>query len=168
MGQIERTKMCQFCEGSIPIEAGDCPYCGQSPIENHEGYVAQKGQTEPNLEDRYQPPYVPDKDIKLKASSPQTNVNDPFAAHKEEFARNEQAEKKPERLEKPATKKETLSILLLSIGAQLFAVGLLIVLFSTDGKLTLEWASRYWYVYCLLGLPMIFFGRYYTTPVKES
>jgi len=194
MEEMQRTKMCQFCDGNIPMEAANCPYCGQSVMdcvrqsETQEEFTTVKE----GIEDRFAPPYAPDRDIKMKQSTPQSNVNDPFAAHKNQFAQNEMEQKKssftfkpplfksvnkeretvkakaPEEprtqdLPKPKTleaspKKQTLSILFLSLGAQLMAIGLLLLIFSTDGQLTLQWTAKNWYIYCLLAVPLLGFG----------
>ena len=49
-------------------------------------------------------------------------------------------------------------ILLLSIAANLFIVGILQLLFSDEGYLRLEWNSHYWFFYCLASLPLFFLG----------
>ncbi|MDN3504968.1 MAG: hypothetical protein P0S95_05285 [Rhabdochlamydiaceae bacterium] len=206
MEEMDRTKMCQFCDGNIPMEAANCPYCGQSVMdcvrESKEQEELQEAMAiaseQEGIEDRFAPPYAPpyslERDIKLKQSTPQSNVNDPFAAHKNQFAQNEMEQKKSKFAFKPPTfktvnkeretvkaqapeeprtqdlpkpkkvansaKKETLSVLFLSLGAQLFAIGLLLLFFSTDGHLTLEWRAKNWYLYCLVALPLLGFGWY--------
>ncbi len=49
-------------------------------------------------------------------------------------------------------------ILFLSIGSNLCLLGLLQFFFSEGGFLKLEWDASYWFVYCLIALPLIYFG----------
>lgn len=49
-------------------------------------------------------------------------------------------------------------ILWLSLGANLLLLGLLQLFFSDNGVLQLEWNSHHWFIYCLLSLPLLFFG----------
>ena len=149
MQENDRTKMCPHCEGSVPIESSECPYCGHSMIE---------ADVDDSLSHRYRPPYEPNREVKMRESAPETNVADPFAAHKEEFARNSQPQQEP-LVKKEEGKQQTLAILLLTLGAQALTIGLLILFFSTDGQLTLQWSSRFWYIYCLVSLPFLFLGR---------
>ncbi|MCF7806737.1 MAG: hypothetical protein K9M07_02040 [Simkaniaceae bacterium] len=152
----ERTKLCQFCEGDVPLDAQECPFCGQLLSEP----IASPDDEPPaasSFANRYDPPYAPD--IKLKRSHPQTNVSDPFAEHKAEFERNVKQANPKAPLQSQEGKMHLASIFLLTIGAQLLTIGLLILFFSTDGELTLQWKSKYWYIYSLLALPLLFFGR---------
>lgn len=50
------------------------------------------------------------------------------------------------------------SLLFLSVGSVLVLLGLLQLFFSEGGYLRLEWKSSYWFLYCLLGAPLFFFG----------
>jgi hypothetical protein len=50
------------------------------------------------------------------------------------------------------------SILLLSLGTNLFVLGLLQFFFSDQGVLRLEWNSAHWFFYCLGAIPLLFFG----------
>ena len=48
--------------------------------------------------------------------------------------------------------------LLLASGAQIFMLGLLLILFSHDGTLVLKWNARYWVFYIAASLPLLIFG----------
>ena len=139
----EKNRMCPHCEGDVALDLSECPYCGQA-------------MDEPPKE-QYRPPYESPSDLKLRESAPDTNVSDPFAEHKEEFARNSKPAVEPQKVE---GKKQTLSILLLTLGGQILAIGLMLLFFSTDGHLTLEWSAKYWYIYCLIAVPLLVLGRF--------
>jgi hypothetical protein len=53
---------------------------------------------------------------------------------------------------------EILPMLLLIPGTFFLLFGLVLVLFSKEGLLTLHWNARYWFVYLLLSAPLIYFG----------
>ncbi len=55
-------------------------------------------------------------------------------------------------------KKSFWTISALSVGANLAVIGLLQLLFSTNGKLTLQWDARYWFIYCIAACPLLFLG----------
>ncbi len=49
-------------------------------------------------------------------------------------------------------------ILAFCVGGVLLTLGLMQFFFSENGMLTLEWDVTYWYIYCLVAAPLIFFG----------
>jgi hypothetical protein len=51
-----------------------------------------------------------------------------------------------------------LPLLFLMIGAHLFMLGALLLFCSRDGFVTLQWSSRFWFVYCLVSFPLLYFG----------
>ena len=51
-----------------------------------------------------------------------------------------------------------LPLLLLMIGSHLLILGLLLLFCSKNGIVTLEWSSRFWGFYLLLGAPMLYLG----------
>lgn len=51
-----------------------------------------------------------------------------------------------------------LSFLLLLVGAIFLAFSLFLLIFSSQGVLTLSWNASYWFVYLLVSLPCLFFG----------
>ncbi|NRA89863.1 MAG: zinc-ribbon domain-containing protein [Simkaniaceae bacterium] len=51
-----------------------------------------------------------------------------------------------------------LPLLFMMIGAHLFMLGALLLFCSKDGVVTLQWSSKFWFIYCLIGFPILFFG----------
>lgn len=49
-------------------------------------------------------------------------------------------------------------LLLLLPGTMFLMFGLVLLLFSHDGFLTLRWDASYWYVYALISLPLVYLG----------
>jgi hypothetical protein len=46
----------------------------------------------------------------------------------------------------------------LSCGGMLLTLSFVLYFFSEHGRLVLEWKSRYWSLYLLLGAPMVYYG----------
>lgn len=71
-----------------------------------------------------------------------------------------QTEKKEETKQEKSEKKFTfLPFILFSLGVNILLFGLFLFLFSTKGELFLRWKATYWFVYVLIGLPLIFIGN---------
>ncbi len=149
--------MCVSCEGRIPFDADVCPYCSLQQT----ALNAQKETPHRSLQDSlaslYPPPYMG------KGTSNTTKpLQDPMTEKRfnpPSMALG--APTVPVQTEEPQAdegKSSFLPILLLSLSAQLLMLGLLQLLFCDQGFLRLEWDSSYWFVYCLAGLPLLFFG----------
>lgn len=154
--------MCPHCEGSIPVDATECRYCGSSLIRNKSRKTAY--QTEDSLASLYEPPYAPNK----KASKYGIGAESSYNYQEDEEEEPPPVEKKPrkkvnaitgESLENEEEEKTHIgSLLLLSIGGQLFTLAWLQFFFSDHGILSLEWKSRFWPLYLLASLPFIYHG----------
>lgn len=59
-------------------------------------------------------------------------------------------------------------LLFILVGANLFTLGLMQCFFSENGLLSLEWKSEYWFLYCLIAAPLIYFGLRKAKTLKES
>ena len=145
MYSSEKTRLCPFCEGDIPTAMKDCPYCG-ADLNN------PKKQEELSFR---APPSVR-ADVKIKESKIESDVNDPFKTQRELFEQNQ--------VKKPAkegySKLELLMIVLLTLGGELFALGLCILMFSTEGSLILKWSLKNSWILFALGLPSLIGGYF--------
>jgi hypothetical protein len=173
MKQADRTKMCSNCEANVNVEATYCPFCGAdlltSPLPpKREGLRQDEKFTSQSLQESlaslYKPPYcvrnqrgvgIPDE---REESSPFKEVQ----PHKEDLLFSSYGE--VERQEEPKEEKEkergggVLPLFLLTVGVQLFILGLFLLFFSKNGTLTLEWNSRFWFFYCFAAIPLLAFG----------
>lgn len=167
MEENKPTKLCQFCDGNIAIDATECPFCGRSVLQSVETEEQEETLSHDAIADHYEPPYSPNRGYKMRESSEKTNIDDPFAEHKETFVTNEKWQQM--RNEKHShLKKDLFPIMCLSLGAQLCALGLLILIFSTDGKLILEWSSKSWLIYAVIGCPLLVIGRWLLRGKKDK
>lgn len=169
--QKRQQKICWNCEGAVSIEALYCPYCGsdmQAQIEmssepesmQESPHYHPKISTETsNLASLYKPPYSPNqRGFGVPNFKEEKPMQEDFY-HAEEQVIYEQKSEKASR-EEPTQRVEVglWPLLFLSIGMNLLTLGLLLFFFSDKGKLVLQWNSYYWFVYCILAVPLLMFG----------
>jgi hypothetical protein len=132
----QRTKLCPHCEGRLPISLEECPYCGQSIFSQ-----ATLSLKAVNENASFVPPYLASWDEQpLKEEKP--------AAPKVKEAAKDTRQQKS----------LLLTIIMMTLGSYLFALGLLVFLFSENGKLVLEWKSKYSLLYCFMASPFLYIG----------
>lgn len=150
MKPADRQKVCSNCDGRIPMNAKECIYCGAEQPEQAETPLFKQQTLQESLSSLYAPPYAAknqnyfenQEEISRKASpEPMTATASTFEEETEE-----------------SVKSNFLPLFLIVIGTNLFTIGLLQLFFSTDGLLSLEWDSSYWFFYCLAAVPMCYFG----------
>lgn len=176
MKPVDRTKVCWSCEAGVGDEATYCPFCGtdlltSSTQSGDKQSKQDKRFSEKSLEESlaslYKPPYsvrnrqglgIPDEREEpafKQASPPKENLL---------FQSYEQIpEKTPLSSEAQQGNEEVgpggvWPLFLLSIGINLVVLGILIFFFSKEGVTRLEWDSRYWFLYLLIGLSITYLG----------
>ncbi len=151
----EKVKMCPYCEGNVPYDAEDCRYCGSS-FAKGASKARSPYQTEDSLAGLYDPPYSPDRtSSRFGISSPEEPEEKEEEVPKEEKKRPEKVSSEKSDLEEG---NKLGSILLLSIGGQLFTLAWLLFFFSDEGRVHLEWKSKYWPLYLLFSAVFLFQG----------
>ncbi len=182
MKQVDRTKVCWNCEADVNFEATYCPFCGTdlltSSIENSKQQPKQDNKFEDqtlqeSLASLYKPPYsvrnrqgfgVPDEREESSYIEAEPKRENPLF----------QSYEKGEPTDTPMIPEEgihaledgdeitkrgnILPLLFLMIGAHLFTLGALLLFCSKDGVVTLEWSSRFWFLYWLISFPLLYFG----------
>lgn len=170
----DRQKMCSHCEGRIPYEVDNCPYCGVDQVKGS-GFSPGKQVHHQSLQDSLTAPYSPSHAARpLQAAAPAPSMQFSKPSMPPSF------EKKP--LPAPAVtsaqalpseqvslqeKRAFLPILFLSLAGNLMTIGMLQFLFSDGGLLKLEWNASYWFLYCLGSVPLFFFGLKKAGALKE-
>jgi hypothetical protein len=132
----QRTKLCPHCEGRLPVSLEECPYCGQSIFS--QGSLSLKAVNENSS---FVPPYLASWD------EPSLKEEKSAALRPKEAAKETRQQKSL-----------LLTIILMTLGSYLFALGLLVFLFSENGKLVLEWKSKYSLLYCFIASPFLYIG----------
>lgn len=179
MKQVDRTKVCWNCEADVSYEATYCPFCGtdlltsssEPPPPPKESQQFTQQSLEESLASLYKPPYsarnrqglgIPDEREESSFREAHPPKEDPlFQSYESVQQPQEVVEEKviEEKVEEEETARGNVwPLLLLSIGAHLFLLGMLILFCSKEGRTVLEWNSRYWFFYCLLSAPLLFLG----------
>lgn len=159
MKSLEKQKMCPNCEGRIPLEVEICPYCAHeltvSAAKLHHP-LFQPQTLEDSLASLYKPPYQEKRSIPIE-EPPMSKQSTPTQKNVEASLYG--APIPEERMEQPVEAKSSLMpTLLLLLGSQLLLLGLLLLVFSSNGVLRLEWDASNWFFYCLSALPLLYFG----------
>lgn len=143
-------KLCFNCDGSVHIHATKCPYCGANlsaaPVE---AQVAVEEPVPP-------PPYVA-RARELEEVPPPVYSVAPVERKESRSERIEEP-KEPARREVADPKAVLMPMFLIIPGAFFFLFGMMLLLFSHDGVLTLRWNAHYWYLYLGLATPLLYFG----------
>lgn len=143
-GNKGRQKMCPNCDGRIPQEATQCPFCF-AQLQTDSSLKAAA----PNdpLSALYPPPYSSPADVKtaIKTStmtepSEGQTIQDPIPFW---------------------------SILMLALGSNLLTLGILQFFFSDHGVLRLEMNASYWFLMVIVAIPLIYFGLRHLSTKKQ-
>lgn len=137
-----KKKLCWNCEGRVPLETENCPYCavylGPAPDEKG-GYKSS-----------FAPPYKI-----IETEEPQ---EEPIAQRSERQEAVMERGRPDRSIAKKDFNKIVLPLTLFSGGTLFLIFGITLYLFSEHGFLTLSWSNEYWYFYVLLALPMLFYA----------
>lgn len=148
MKPADRQKMCPNCDGRVAYDATQCPYCFATlQVEGAAQGAPFKHQTlQDSLTNLYTPPYGARPAEPAEEKKSLTKTSEPTAAvatvEKEDVSDN----------------KNFWPILLLSLGGNLFTLGVLQFFFSDQGVVKLEVNGGYWFLFILLSLPLFYFG----------
>jgi hypothetical protein len=140
----KRQKLCHNCEAEIDLEVIVCPFCAadlreEKPEQGRASVaVTQKMAQEQTSQSLYPSSYP--------VKPPE--VSDPPAPEAPALAANEETPQK--NIFGPT--------ILFTLGVQLVLIGLLMLLFSHKGVVTLRWNAGWWFLYCLSGFPFVYFG----------
>ena len=150
----DRQKICSHCEGRIAVEADTCLYCGMPLLEDKPSN--KKEEESSSLDSLYPPPYssrtsseepdtTPDYMSQFQSGQVDTGTEPPPTGDSVGVLREEESS-------------SFSPILMALLGSNLFILGLMQCFFSEDGFLRLEWNSQYWFIFCLVSLPLLYFG----------
>lgn len=159
MKQADRQKMCMNCDGRVPFDAASCPYCSADVSKIQEERidpVSRNQAIQDSLTSLYSPPYKGKKTEQVKTTLRERADRSPIAHHGGTAAAPGALPRDEE--ETKIGKNVLFSILGLSLGSILFILGLLQIFFSDSGMLRLEWSTKYWFIYTLAALPLLYYG----------
>ena len=143
--------MCWSCEGRIPDEAENCPYCGVY-ISPHQHLVQDHPQQAPY-------PYFGQSNQKIPIAPYRGKAEEPTEKPKEEVA------------DAPVPRGDVLDVLLplgmLLSGTCFLLFGFALYFFSENGILVLRWNADLWPYFAFASLPLLIFGWRYLESMKE-
>lgn len=189
MKQMDRTKVCWNCEADVSYEATYCPFCGTDLLTTSAESAPQEPKVDAKFSDQslqeslaslYKPPYsvrnrqgfgVPDEREEVPYKQAEPAKEDPLFQPYDQIESQETfvAPEEPATQEEEITRRgNILPLLFLMIGAHLFVLGALLLFCSREGVVTLEWSSRFWFVYCLISFPLLYFGVRHLKKSPES
>lgn len=147
MKQADRQKMCTNCDGRVAYEATQCPYCfttmqAEAPVQ---GNLFKSSPPQDNLTSLFTPPY---------------SARETASEEKKTFkkAPESAAPKIPVEKETVSENKSFWPILLLTLGGNLFTLGVLQFFFAEQGVVRLDINASYWFLFIVLSLPLFYFG----------
>lgn len=156
MGKKNEKKLCWNCDGNVPISLDQCPYCGTDLTKKPD-----LQETTPSLQG---PAYLGHSfQRSLQEDSIPKSPYGNLAVSEEEWNQtleSEQIEAKEENEDGHPSKgkSEMIALLLLLPGVVFFLFGLILLLFSDNGVLTLQWNQSFAYFYFLGALPLLILG----------
>lgn len=154
-------KLCWNCDGYVHVYEIKCPYCGVSladQLKEARG-IEEKPSLSQSLEEKaayaslneFQPPY---QGYGANFSEPEIKKVEP---------QKKEPVKEVEDVENPFG-----ALLLVIPGTVLFLLGLTMLLFSSDGKITFQFRSKFWFVYLFGSLPLLYAGYRLLFPKQKE
>lgn len=140
----KRQKLCYNCEGEVDLDVIVCPFCASDLREEKPELGPQLFQHHlKNLDTQatlYPPNFPPRVRQPIEREEEEEESISQFAPQEEE------------------SKGSAGAVVLLTLGAQLFLIGLFMLFFSKHGSLVLKWDARFWYFYVMSAIPLLIFG----------
>jgi len=143
MKPVDRQKMCPNCDGRVPYDATQCPFCFATLQVDNSGSPLKNQSIQDSLTNYYTPPYAAEE----KRLSKSVEKEIPQAA----------PTPKAVSAQVPDTR-AFWPILLLTLGGNLFTLGILQFFFSDNGLVTLEIPSAFWFLYVVAAAPLFYLG----------
>ncbi len=148
MTKKNEKRLCWNCDGSVSQHLEQCPYCGVDVTQIPENPpFASPFQASPQIGSTPKPPYNNSQNFDVS--------RDEWNRAIEEGAPGEEEE---EELISHSSRKEMIALLLLLPGIVFFLFGLVLMLFASEGKLTLQWNQSFAYFYFLGAVPLLLLG----------
>jgi len=182
MKQADRTKVCWNCKADAGCDATYCPFCGTdlltSSIEKEnlptkDDHKFSNQTLQESLASLYKPPYsvrnqhgfgIPDErqetsyiDIETKKEEPLFEEYEKQDTQKGSVLKEKERQNTQER-EEEVKRGAVFPLLFLMIGTHFLLLGTLLLFCSKNGKVTLEWNNRFWFLYCFISIPLLYFG----------
>lgn len=156
MSAVPKKKLCWNCDGNVTVGIGNCPYCGVylQPEEEEERSFWRSASAEKT------------KEIPAPLYQLRSNDNDETDSTVQDEEDSSTENESPFSFLK--FKQDVFAILFLMVGSVFFLFGLILFLFSSGGKFTLEWNGDLWIFFLLSSTPLLYFGWKYLQQVDSQ
>lgn len=146
MSAVPKKKLCWNCEGNVSANIDNCPYCAVylHPSELEENASWNPSYRSSKKEEIPPPPY------QIRVDGEQTQERT------EEFL--EEGRFFNWHVLFAQLKRDIFPILFLMMGSIFFLFGIVLLLFSQNGTLTLQWQESHAFYFLLFAFPLIGFG----------
>ena len=135
-------RLCWNCDGEVSLHLDQCPYCGVDVNAPQEKKTPYQGLGSP-FQQAPSTAFVQKEDLSISDDEWKN-------------ALDEGEEEAPETTK--SSRREVIALLLLLPGVVFCLFGLLLLLFSDEGTLTLRWNQNMAYFYFLGAIPLIYLG----------
>ena len=179
-------KQCWKCEEIIHNNAEECPYCGTdfftSPSKNT--LSSTSNPTPPPFQEELHqsteappPPFHSSEFIEQESSKDPLVMNNFSSDLDSSDSNNNRGSSDNSDTTNTSSKTSALTLnpkvtvlplVLLTTGSVFFLFGLVLFLFSTDGKFTLQWNGNFWPLYLLSSFPLFYFGWNYLQELENK
>ena len=165
MSAVPKKKLCWQCEGNVAKDIDNCPYCGV--------YLQAEDLGEIEEDSVWKPSYRPSPNESEEIPSPIYQIN---SENEEKSEARKAAAREQEVREEPLIwnaifaqlKQDLFPILFLMMGSIFFLFGIVLMLFSQNGTLTLQWQEKDGIYFFLFALPLIGFGWKYLQQISSN
>ena len=164
MSAVPKKKLCWNCEGNVARNIDNCPYCG---VYLHASELEEENNS-------WNPSYRPSsKTEEIPTPIYQMQEEDDEGESQEHDIHYEQesSEKKEETFAWGALfeqlKRDLFPTLFLMAGSVFFLFGIVLLLFSQNGTLTLQWQWGYSFYFLGAAIPLIGFGWKYLQQLES-
>lgn len=164
MSKKNDKKICWNCDGNVGRHLDQCPYCGThlatAPSENQEksSFSFENPSSTPFEHTSHLGHPLQNQQEVPKAPYSNLGVSKEEWDHALEDEASETTEQAEEENVTPSSRSEMIALLLLLPGVVFFLFGLVLLLFSDGGVLTLQWNQSFAYFYFLGALPLLILG----------
>lgn len=154
MTSTTHKQLCSNCDGYVHIYEIVCPYCGVALSEQKK--ESEEDFTQSNLS----------QSLEEKSAHVQERFEPPYPGYGAELNKVATDSAKQEEPSQEETTSSLKALIFLWPGTVFFLLGLTMLLFSSEGYLTFQFRSKFWFVYLLMGAPLLYAGYRVLFPKK--
>ena len=148
MSAVPKKKLCWNCEGNVSREVDNCPYCGvyvySGEQEDYSNWNPDYHSEESKKDEIPEPIYRVPKEHGVEGEEDGADLTEATCFSSSDVLSH--------------LKKEVFPLLFLMTGSVFFLFGVVLLLFSQNGTLVLQWQSKNGYYFFLLAFPIIGLG----------